>query len=278
MEIRFSADSGEMDMLHKEFAAGSFYRTGTLAIWKLVSLIQIIRQRTLSAAESPTYSSRYQDDEDRVLVVRAMEIEVFPALKTRIKRATPLRSTTSTTHIGKTSVSYLDTVRLAETGEKIIRCGSLTVDVDRKTGEEMEIPSTDVEKIKPFMTGEQPQYMSPLTYRPAAVQCTYTFRVPPSDCDADGVISQSNYIKYCIDDASIGVEKHSFTRFKKDFMFQPISSWSLLYLGHGYSRDQLTVISWEDKKSPNILYFIIQRDNQDIFHAIAKAEFELAKL
>ncbi|XP_070535714.1 uncharacterized protein [Ptychodera flava] len=294
METRVSENGKDVITLFRELAYDYFDRTGTLCIWKISYLCQVLRMVSIRSGLQHNFLYRSRDAREetsqgpdpskkfsysgRLVFVKTQEMTVYPALYGKVKRDTQLKGTCAIQYIGKSSYCFLQELQLASTGELVCVCSTLMVLIDKATRRPVHFEPKFVEQSLPFVKGGTVSFMRPIVDQPPSYSYRYSISVPASDMDSNYHVNQSNYIKYCMDCAAFGARDHAYSLFTQDIASYPIKSLSVLYIGESRSGQILDVISWEDREKPYIIYFIIRRGKDDIYQSIVRFNVDKSKL
>ncbi|XP_077993122.1 uncharacterized protein LOC144447089 [Glandiceps talaboti] len=277
METHESKDGKQAYVHCKEYTSSLFDRTGRMSIENLSHHDLIVRYK--GSKYTKGFPRRYYPAKSHSnVVVKAQEIEVNPAFYSDWGSYSELLSTIEIPRIGKGSFVMSNTTEWAKTKHALYKCSTLMVEFDLQTRKSTPFLENAVEKSKPFLSGQAPKFMNPLNYKPSSNAYHYSFVVPPSDLDILLHVNNTNYLKYCMDCATFAARDRAYSIFIEDIQHYHVHTISMLYINESRLGDRLEVISWEDTDKPYILYFVIMKGVQEIFHSIVEFNVTTSRL
>ncbi|XP_077993123.1 uncharacterized protein LOC144447090 [Glandiceps talaboti] len=277
METHESKDGKQATVHCKEYTSSLFDRTGLMSTENLVRHDLIVRVK--GSHYTKGFPRRYYPANSHSnIVVKAQEIEVNPAFVFDWGSYSELLSTIEIPRIGKSSFVVSNTTEWAKTKRTLYKCSTLMVGFDLQTRKATPLLEDAVEKSKPFLSGQAPNFMNPLNCKPSLNAYRYSFVVPPSDLDFLLHVNNANFLKYCMDCATFAARDRAYSIFTEDIQHYHVHTISMLYINESRWGDRLEVISWEDTDKPYILYFVIMKGVQEIFHSIVEFNVTTSKL
>ncbi|XP_070535540.1 uncharacterized protein [Ptychodera flava] len=281
MEITLSEDGKEFNMLFREQSACLLDAKGRLLLWKLMTLSNTMKYRTGPVVPFLPIPRAYYIGRAYTVTtsfVKAVEMKVHPAMYSKMRADSILAATLRLGYVRGSSSCLIDSAKLLESGELVYECAHLCVNVNKKTRRPIKNPDDFLKKVKQLQTGEEPTFMNPFRDVPSDGAFRYSFQAPHSDTDQNLHINQANFIKYCMDCAILGTQDQAYTLFKGDIGLYHVQSVSMVHLGEAAAGHRLEVISWEQAARPLELYFVIRRDEKDIFHCVIRFRNGISKL
>ncbi|XP_077993816.1 uncharacterized protein LOC144447615 [Glandiceps talaboti] len=282
MDVTISKDGKQVIVLNKEFISHVFLLNGRVTP---VDLFQLTKSNSRTAFNVPIVNGhprRWYSEQElhrKAMVVKAMKMQLFPAFYSKLTPPTSLVGKCSVAKLGNSSLVYAQEVKLTDSNEFVCKNSTLTVQFDLNTRRPLPFEDGIVQKCKPFLTGQHhtTEFLRPLKQPPHPVY-QHSLIASPTDMDANSHIGVACYIKYCFDCAEFGASINAYSVIKRGVLSHEMNDISGLFFAEGLQGDKLDVISWEDCHKPNILMFIIKKEDKDIFHCVFTFNIRNAKL
>jgi len=130
--------------------------------------------------------------------------------------------------------------------------------IDQKTRQKVSIPEQIKETYGHLAKGSKKKLPVP---PPKPVHAFHTEAIVcHSDTDILYHTNHASYLRFCIDCATEATANNYFSSIPGDFMACEISDVVIAYKAESFPGDHLDILTWEDDKQKNILYFLIECD------------------
>ena len=99
---------------------------------------------------------------------------------------------------------------------------------------------------------------------------SYEIKALMSDCDKNGHVNQTAYVKWCSDVGVLAADLGRYRNFKKDIGMYALKELSVQYIGETLVDETVLVQTWEDTNEEMTVHFVIKKKDKVIFYAKLK--------
>lgn len=189
-----------------------------------------------------------------------MKNKFFPMLYRDASLSYPIEMNYKLGAIGKSAASMNFYLQHETSQTPLYECTVVSVDVDMNSRKPLPLDKEFVEKFSKYCEDVIPRIESPS--KPSAEDGIFHCQRQAmwSDIDTLNHVNHSNYLKFCLDAASLAL-KHS--RQESSFL---VKEATIVYKGEVKERDIMDIYMWQSKV-PNVLYFQIEVQNEVVLNA-----------
>lgn len=179
---------------------------------------------------------------------------------------TPIKSTIFVSDVGKTSICVTVQTCDAKTGVTLMTNITKLVAVSRSTRKPMPVGGEDLKgtekhfEIFPRKTIDR-RKLQPIP----ANAFSLTVTALHSDGDTNGHVTQTSYVKWSSDGASLAAVRKHLKNFTRHIELYPWRSIEKHHFGEALVGDELLVSVWEDESNEKQLHVTIERNRKVIF-------------
>ena len=178
---------------------------------------------------------------------------------------------------GKSSCSISQNMYDHHSGHLLYTATTSFVYVDRQTRRPCELPKWFVERAEEYLNKINPIINHALEKKsiasiPVEVTLVFSYEIKAlmSDCDKNGHVNQTAYVKWCSDVGVLAAGLGRYRNFKKDIGMYALKELSVQYIGETLVDETVLVQTWEDTNEEMTVHFVIKKKDKVIFYAKLK--------
>ena len=212
--------------------------------------------------------------QSRTLVVVKQVIKLNPLLHRQVSKFTPLamKFLVEVLEIGESSFVLSITMTNTNTGEKLGENFLKYVVIGRKSRRPEALPSWFKDRYSPTRAHEISHIRkSPVPETPQNV-FKYNIKPLPSEMDSNNHVNQAEYVKFCMDCATLAAKSGFYKHFYTDMCLYTTTLWEVTYGKESFAGDLLEISTWQYEQDYQQILFSISCSGKLIF--FAKSHFE----
>ena len=246
--------------------------TGHWPVWNITKMFEGARIIPLTHGYLGLHSENFL--QSRTLVVVKQAIKLNPNLHRRVTKFTPLtmKFLIEVLEVGESSFVLLITMKDANTWENLGENFLKYVVVGRKSRRPEALPSWFRGRYAPKIAQEISHIRkAPIPDIPPNV-FKYSIKPLPSEMDSNNHINQAEYVKFCMDCATLAAKSRFYKHFHTDMCLYTTTLWEVTYGKESFAGDLLEISTWQNYQDYQEILFSISCSGRLIF--FAKSHFE----
>ncbi|XP_038076368.1 uncharacterized protein LOC119744498 [Patiria miniata] len=255
--MKFACQDDRCYYTSDELPFDGFVKTGKLAVWQLLKLLEGSRHQRGKHGPEAKYNEQY------LLFVRSQTIEIFPAFYSKLSANRPVRIVSSCSYIGKTSYCIDEELFDLLTNELLERSSYHAVVVSKETRRPIAIPRETSQAVIQPRDGKRPLPDPTFPRRPSQ-HFTHRRAVMASDTDANKHFNQAGYLLFSLDCISLAAIAGSLSAFKTDISFYNAKKVWVRYLNEAIVGEEVTISCWEDEECRHTIWVELTKGSKVI--------------
>ncbi|XP_069121691.1 uncharacterized protein [Argopecten irradians] len=182
--------------------------------------------------------------------------------------------------IGRTSMTNLYILSCADTKQELARCVTTVVLTSTSTKRPTPLPDWFKEKYANESSTKfdllQHGVKTKRKYQNVPEECFHMeMRTRHSDTDyVNNHVNQTKYLQFCMEGAGEAALSRYYRNFTSDILRHPVLESDIIYLGESRACENLTVSTWQDNETEQVIHFSIYNKSSSKCVAVASIKFD----